>query len=151
MVVSFQTVMLIITAIWLMILTILILRLASNFNTIFHKANKESITTILDKLVKDRELARKDIDSLFQRINKLEDLSQAFIQKIGLIRFNPFSDTGGDQSFILALLDNDKSGIVISGLYARSGMRWYVKRIKKSQGIDHELSIEEQKAIDSAK
>ena len=106
---------------------------------------------LLDKLVKDQQLARKDFDSIFQRINKLEESSLTYIQKIGLIRFNPFADTGGDQSFILALLDNNKSGIVISGLYARSGVRWYVKRITKGQGIDHELSVEEHKAIDSAK
>jgi hypothetical protein len=135
----------------LIILSILILKSSSNFNTIFGKANKESVSILLDKLVKDQQLARKDSDSIFQRINKLEESSLTYIQKIGLIRFNPFADTGGDQSFILALLDNNKSGIVISGLYARSGVRWYVKRITKGQSIDHELSVEEHKAIDSAK
>jgi len=66
------------------------------------------------------------------------------------LRFNPFKETGGDQSFILALLDEDNNGVVLSGLYSRSGMRWYAKRIKKGLGTEHSLSEEEKEAIRQA-
>lgn len=72
------------------------------------------------------------------------------IQKIGLLRFNPFHDTGGDQSFILALLDSHDTGVVISSLHTRTGTRWYAKGVLSGRGQEHELSNEEQKAIKSA-
>ena len=73
------------------------------------------------------------------------------IQKIGLLRFNPFKDTGGDQSFVLALLDNNDTGIVISALYSRLGTRWYAKKVAEGKGLEHELSDEEKKAISEAR
>ncbi len=73
------------------------------------------------------------------------------IQKVGLVRFNPFKDTGGDQSFILSLIDGKDTGVVISGLYSRSGTRWYAKRIVEGKGVEYELSEEEKKAIKEAK
>jgi len=76
--------------------------------------------------------------------------SQFYIQKIGLVRFNPFNDTGGDQSFILALIDAEESGVVISGLHTRNGTRWYAKKISNGHGVEHELSNDEVKAIKSA-
>lgn len=109
------------------------------------------MTSILDKLVREYNLAKKDITSLQVRITTLEDNTLTNIQKIGLMRFNPFHDTGGEQSFILALLDAHNSGVIISGLYARSGMRWYIKKVMEGKGIEHELSEEEKKAIETAK
>jgi hypothetical protein len=67
------------------------------------------------------------------------------------LRFNPFNDTGGDQSFILALLDGKNAGVVISGLYSWSGTRWYAKKVVDGKGVEHELSKDEKKAIDEAK
>jgi len=73
------------------------------------------------------------------------------IQKIGLVRFNPFKDTGGDQSFILSLLDAHNTGVVISGLYSRTGTRWYAKKVVVGKGSEHELSDEEVKAVHQAR
>jgi hypothetical protein len=69
---------------------------------------------------------------------------------VGLLRFNPFKDTGGDQSFILSLVDKTDTGVIISGLYSRSGLRWYAKKVKNGKGIVHELSEEEKKALKEA-
>ncbi|MCL5432874.1 MAG: DUF4446 family protein, partial [Patescibacteria group bacterium] len=96
-------------------------------------------------------LAKKDIDNLAARCDKIDNDGLFHIQKIGLVRFNPFKDTGGDQSFVLALLDNNDTGIVISSLYSRTGMRWYAKRIVLGKGLEHDLSDEEKGAIKEAK
>jgi hypothetical protein len=69
---------------------------------------------------------------------------------VGLLRFNPFKDTGGDQSFILALVDAHDTGVIITALYSRSGTRWYSKRVTKGKGTEHELSDEEKKALNMA-
>lgn len=111
----------------------------------------KTLKSILEDLLKQLQVTQKDIDALTIRYDKIEKEGFLHIQKIGLLRFNPFKDTGGDQSFILALLDATDTGIVISGLYSRAGTRWYAKRIKNGKGVDHELSEEEKRTIKEAK
>ncbi len=69
------------------------------------------------------------------------------IQKMNLIRFNPFDDIGGNQSFILVLLDKDNSGLILTSLHHRSFSRIYAKPIKNGQGDNITLSKEEKSAI----
>lgn len=66
---------------------------------------------------------------------------------MNLIRFNPFDDIGGNQSFILVLLDKDNSGIILTSLHHRSFSRIYAKPIKNGQGDNITLSKEEKSAI----
>lgn len=80
-------------------------------------------------------------------LQKIKSDGQLHIQHVTLKRFNPFGDTGGDQSFILALLDGNKDGVVITSLHSRENTRFYVKSVKGGVGIDHPLSDEEQKII----
>lgn len=72
------------------------------------------------------------------------------IHKVGLVRFNPFREIGGDQSFSLALLDNENSGAIISSLYSREGVRIYAKSIQNGQTTKHSLTEEEKHAISVA-
>ncbi len=113
----------------------------------------EKKETMLELLSKVLEHEKKLSQTLVETNKKVEGLifdSQFYIQKIGLVRFNPFNDTGGDQSFILALIDAEESGVVISGLHTRNGTRWYAKKISNGRGVEHELSDDEIKAIKSA-
>jgi hypothetical protein len=71
------------------------------------------------------------------------------IQRVGLVRFNPFDDTGGDQSFALALLDGRGDGVVISSLHSRSGTRFYAKPVKAGR-TTHALATEEAQALAQA-
>jgi hypothetical protein len=71
------------------------------------------------------------------------------VQHVGLVRFNPFEDTGGNQSFALALLDADADGIVLSSLHSRTGTRVYVKAILAGRS-DAQLSAEEVAALRDA-
>ena len=67
--------------------------------------------------------------------------------KINLTRFNPFDDLGGDQSFVLCLLDNTNSGAIITSLHTRETTRVYAKAIKNGQSEELALSKEETKAL----
>jgi len=106
---------------------------------------------VLESLLKDSNTAKGDIDFLKSYCDKIEKEGKIHIQKVGLLRFNPFKDTGGDQSFILSLIDGNDSGVIISGLYSRSGTRWYAKRVQDGKGVEHELSDEEKAALKEAK
>jgi len=80
--------------------------------------------------------------------NKAVDLSNLDNNlKIGLTRFNPFDDIGGDQSFILSILDKNNSGVLITSLHNRDLTRIYAKQIKFGEGDNITLSKEEKSAI----
>jgi hypothetical protein len=66
--------------------------------------------------------------------------------RLGVVRFNPFEDTGGDQSFAIALVDKQGDGVVISSLHGRKETRVYAKPLKK-RGSDYSLTEEEKEAI----
>ena len=76
------------------------------------------------------------------------DLIGAF-SRVGLVRFNPFEDTGGNQSFALALLDGNGDGFVVSSLHARTGTRLYAKSVSAGAS-DSALSDEESEALRQA-
>lgn len=76
----------------------------------------------------------------------LERRTQRSLQHIGLVRFNPFDDTGSDQSFAIALLDDQRDGVVISSLHGRANTRVFAKPVSNG-GSPHNLSDEESQAI----
>ena len=119
----------------------------SHYARLTKGANNKNLKSILEDVLSKIDLHNKDIESIKKYCDNLERDGLLHVQKIGLHRFNPFKDTGGDQSFILSLLDSNNTGVIISGLYSRSGTRWYAKKVKEGQGLDHALSDDEKKAI----
>ena len=91
----------------------------------------------------------QDVESVSARTTSVErDLLGAF-SRVGLVRFNPFEDTGGNQSFALALLDGNGDGFVVSSLHARAGTRLYAKSVSGGTS-DSALSDEEAEALRQA-
>src|SRR4030042_2080306 len=76
-------------------------------------------------IVADHAESLKDIDKevqeLFEISNRINNLAMHGLHKVGVIRYNPFKDLGGDQSFAIALLDGKNSGLAISSLHTREG------------------------------
>lgn len=137
--------------VWMSLLTVFFWSLSGHYNNLVKTSNKKTLQATLDTLLEELATSKKDIEMLKATCDTIIQEGRLHIQKIGLLRFNPFKDTGGDQSFILALVNGDDSGVVISGLYSRSGTRWYAKKIVKGIGVEHELSEEEKKAVKEAK
>ncbi len=90
--------------------------------------------------------AQADLADLGRRTERLEVEGRRAFQRIGLVRFNPFEDTGGNQSFALALLDADEDGIVISSLHSRGNTRIYAKAVAAGRP-EAALSDEESEAL----
>jgi hypothetical protein len=95
--------------------------------------------------------AYRDLEKKYNEVEKrLIDLEKKSIQKVGVIRFNPFSDVGGDQSFSVALLDGQDDGVIVTGLYSRDESRTFAKPVKN--GIStYNLSDNEEKVIAQAR
>lgn len=93
------------------------------------------------------------VDALASRVERLEgrttraeEVGRHAIQRTGLVRYNPFDDTGGNQSFALALLDADGHGLVVSSLHARQNTRVYAKTVTGGRS-EAALSDEEAEAL----
>ncbi|MBI2621319.1 MAG: DUF4446 family protein [Candidatus Levybacteria bacterium] len=147
---NFTPLLLILSFAWLVGLTILFWRMLVHYNKLIQGGGKEGIRGLLEQVLKESRENKKDIENLRSYCDKIEKEGHFHIQKVGLLRFNPFKDTGGDQSFILSLVDKDDTGVIISGLYSRSGLRWYAKKVERGKGIEHELSDEEKRALRQA-
>lgn len=137
--------------VWFLILTFIVLRSHFLYRRVAKNGKSESFIHTIDELLKKQEDHKKILSQLEKRCDTLEKEGDLHIQKVGLVRFNPFKDTGGDQSFILALVDAKETGIVISSLHTRTGTRWYAKKVVNGKGLEYELSDEERKALTGAK
>jgi len=107
------------------------------------------IKKILEKILVRGDENTKNIKEIVKRIDVIDDNDRRHIQKVGLVRFNPFSELGGDHSFCLAILDDRDTGVVITGLHTRDRTRVYMKDIKNGKS-SLELSAEEKKAVVNA-
>jgi hypothetical protein len=92
----------------------------------------------------------RDLDELTARTAVLESSARHHFARLGLVRFNPFPDTGGNQSFALALIDESESGFVVSSLHSRTATRLYAKAVLAGKA-ETSLSAEETEAMDLAR
>lgn len=136
--------------VWLIAISVVLHRVFALFNKLTKGVEVTDLKKILEKVLERGDRNEKDISDLFKKINALEESGKLHIQKVGLIRFNPFKELGGDHSFSLAVLDSEDSGYIITSLHTRDRTRVYMKEIIKGKS-DTDLSTEEKKALVKAK
>jgi hypothetical protein len=105
-----------------------------------------SLQQILDQHIGSVRDASRRMDDMNTMLQFLEQRTRGSLQHIGMVRFNPFEDTGSDQSFAIALLDDRKDGVVLSSLHGRANTRLFAKPIENGASR-HALSTEEAQAI----
>jgi len=105
-----------------------------------------SLQEVLSRHVEKVELVGRRLNQLHELYAAVEGRSRGSLQHIGMVRFNPFEDTGSDQSFAIALLDDLRDGIVISSLHGRNVTRVFAKPVQSGNST-HTLSNEETQAI----
>ena len=111
--------------------------------------NGESLEGVLDAHLELVHQVSEDLDELTDRTASLETTARHHFARVGLVRFNPFPDTGGNQSFALAMLDESDDGFIVSSLHSRTGTRVYAKSITGGRA-DNTLSTEEADAVEMA-
>ncbi len=104
------------------------------------------LATILDRQLDTVEEVRQRVDALAAQTRGIEEQGRRAFQRVGFVRFNPFEDTGGNQSFALALLDANLDGFVLSSLHARAATRVYAKALAGGRCATA-LSSEESEAL----
>lgn len=137
--------------VWLGIISALLIRMISHYNRLSKGVTKTGLMDALESVLGSVADLKSRSEVLEKATQSLGADGSLHVQRIGIVRFNPFADTGGAQSFSIALLNGRNSGVIMTSLYARAGNRWYVKEIVAGKGKDVALSKEEEAAIDKAK
>lgn len=106
-----------------------------------------SLEDVLFRVLAITKENKKEIDQLSTRCDAFNAEFLKTVQGIGLVRYNPFGNVGGDQSFSVALLNKNKDGIIITALYSREQTRIYTKPVKNGGEDGYQLSEEEIEAI----
>jgi hypothetical protein len=123
---------------------------------VYQKKQKELAVdkdgTLADVVLKNKKTLAvhgKNLKELGKILVELIEQNRLNVQKVGVVRFNPFADAGGNLSFAIALLDGQNNGIVLSSLHGREGTRIYAKTIENG-GSKYNLTDEEKEAIQQA-
>jgi hypothetical protein len=140
----------IIIFIWIVVLTGLILKMKAHYNNLISNTRKHKIDEILDEMLMVDNKIRQELEVVKKELHEEIKTSALHIQKVGLVKFNPFERSGGEKSFVITFLNNENSGIVINFIHTRDGLRVYSKKIKSGKSEEFELSEEEKKAIEKS-
>ncbi len=132
---------------WLAVITFLLLRSIAFFNKLVKTNGKDDFKTILENILKNVEEEKKVGEEIKKALEEIKKDNLFHFQKIGFLRYNPFSETGGNQSFVLALLDGHDDGFVITSLHGREATRVFAKPVKNGKEAGYEFSKEEVQAI----
>jgi hypothetical protein len=136
-------------AAWLLVLQRSESRLRSRLRRILSDNGSTGLDEVLAGQTTRIEQLATRVDALTALQRELETSTGRSLQKVGVVRFNPFQDSGGDQSFAIALLDQRGSGVVVSSLHGRAETRIFAKQVTNGRST-HSLSDEEQQAIREA-
>ena len=124
-------------------------QLAARLDAMTRGEDGRSLESVLDAHLEKVHALTQDVDGISARTATLEAAGRRALARVGLVRFNPFEDTGGNQSFALAVLDPTGDGYVVSSLHSRNGTRVYGKAIVAGKA-ETQLSTEEEEALRQA-
>ncbi|OGN33879.1 MAG: hypothetical protein A2842_02315 [Candidatus Wildermuthbacteria bacterium RIFCSPHIGHO2_01_FULL_48_25] len=115
----------------------------------FFKAKKKKFQGVSKEVEKHLEGLEKKLEELSQELADFKKGMKKAVTKVGIIRYNPFGEGGGDQSFSAAFLDEDNNGVVLTSHYLQEYNRMYGKPVQAGKS-EYALSKEEEEAIKKA-
>ncbi len=110
------------------------------------KADVVEFAVSLQGRIDDLHRAMDEVAAALARVDRRVD---AALARAALIRYDAYEDTGGHQSASVAILDAQRSGIVLTAIQGRDYARVYVKQLDRGR-TPIALSPEEQEAVERA-
>src|SRR5581483_9403237 len=135
--------------IWLATIEFRLLRLTRTLRVLFTGRTGIDLEQVLRDYMERMDRTDDAIKEFHQRAAAIERKAPYTLSRVGIVRFNPFADKGGDQSFAVALLDDHGDGVVFTGLHSRTEVRVYAKPIVGGSST-YPLTNEEAEAINRA-
>lgn len=144
------TCIVIVLAIGFIVMIAKLSRLNKRYRAFMKKLGSDSnIEEDLETFMHQVEKVEKQNGEIVEYVKTLDNDLERCIQKIGIVRYNAFRDTGSNLSFSLALLDEHDNGVVLNGVYSREASNIYAKPVEKGKS-SYALSDEEAEAIQKA-
>ena len=123
------------------------IKLKNKYNKFMKKIeNGKNIEEDLENYMYRVERVEIQNAEIISYCKNLDDEVAKCIQKVGIVRYSAFKDTGSDLSFAVAMLDENNDGVVFNGIYSREMSNIYAKPVKKGVS-EYTLSEEEKEAI----
>ncbi|MFR6022594.1 MAG: DUF4446 family protein [Clostridia bacterium] len=123
------------------------IKLKNKYNKFMKKiGNGKNIEEDLENYMYRVERVERQNAEIISYCKNLDDEVAKCIQKVGMVRYSAFKDTGSDLSFAVAMLDENNDGVVFNGIYSREMSNIYAKPVKKGVS-EYTLSEEEKEAI----
>lgn len=113
-------------------------------------SGKKDLQQIVEDIAKRSKRNENDVKELYGITDELKEIQMGAVQKVKMVRYNPFGDSGGDQSFTLVLLDDRDNGVLVTSLYSRESSRVFSKAIINGKS-KHALTDEEKGALEELK
>lgn len=101
---------------------------------------------LLTNTLTEVRAAKAEMQALEENQQAMREQMKSCVQKVKLMRYNAFADTGSDLSYSLSLLDENNNGVVLSSIYGREDNRTYAKPIENGKST-YNLSEEEKKVL----
>lgn len=135
--------------IWVFLVQMHLRRVEGRLEAIFADASNENTARMLAEYLGMVRSTAGALTRMKEEHDQIAAMMPTVFRHVGLVRFSPFHDTGGDQSFALALLDGQGDGVVVTALHSRTDSRLYAKPIERGQS-SYSLTPEEREAMDRA-
>ncbi|MBI4036266.1 DUF4446 family protein [Candidatus Daviesbacteria bacterium] len=139
-----------ISYLWLLVISIVVWRERFFLRTLFPRSGERDIRKRFEELTRLVEGFEKKLEDVKVQLKVLSADGLRHIQRVELLRYNPYEDTGGDQSFSIALLDNKGDGLVLTSLHTRAGTRVFSKPVVSGKSGKYNFSREEQEVVSKA-
>jgi hypothetical protein len=110
----------------------------------------ESLEELLLRHLHERREIENELANLRERVSQLERELSVSKRHVGLVRYDAFEDVTGNQSFAMALYDDNGDGAILNGVVGRMHNKVYCKPLLNGRS-ERNLSQEEERAIREAR
>jgi hypothetical protein len=135
---------------WMLVLGSRLKKLRKQYVTVMGDTGMTNIEDVVIDVKTRLEEQKQQAEKLTKRVDAVESELPQMKGKVGIVRYNAFSDGGSDLSFSLAIVNAENDGAVFSGLHSRDNTYVYAKPLQKGESA-YPLTPEEKQAIQSAK
>ncbi|MEA3337661.1 MAG: DUF4446 family protein [Chloroflexota bacterium] len=136
--------------IWSFTLSRRLRTLEQSYDSLVQGTEGGNLEQVLNAHLDNVRAAVERSSNAWETATRVERAGRGHVQHVAVVRYNPFDRTGGDQSFVLAMIDEDGNGAVVNSLHARDGTRIYAKPLVDWDST-YMLTDEERDAIARAR
>lgn len=144
-----NTILIIILTILVIALGVIVIILQKRLSQLLRGKNAESLEEAIYAIGHEIEAVHKSHNSIKNILDLHNKRIQRCVKNVKTLRFNPFSDSGGNQSFAISLINEEGDGVIVSSLYSREKTSVFAKPIKAGSS-EYELTKEESEVLKEA-